>query len=334
MHISPDDLSRLNSFLPLAHTIIIYRTALSQERISQCRRYNARVIFEVDDLIVGRSPLVASGILTQVSESQAIQLLAQAEAFHETAAASDALIVSTRYLADLYSAPILNLSHKPIIVVPNYVETPAFRSYDNKSFTFAFTSPSSSIKNELSTLIAFLRSYDEISDRSWSILIVGNSGVTQALSAAGVFKFGEVVSEPFLTYDEYLIQLAKAKMVLIPLTDNDFNRAKTPIRLMDAAVAGTQALFCPVGDYTTILDAMADKTLCVAPSQWEGIAPQVMPYLSDRAAASTADLQQAVRQVYGIESAIACYKAVFFERLGLEGVVQRQLISATDGDTE
>ena len=57
MHISPDDLSRLNSFLPLAHTIIIYRTALSQERISQCRRYNARVIFEVDDLIVGRSPL-------------------------------------------------------------------------------------------------------------------------------------------------------------------------------------------------------------------------------------------------------------------------------------
>lgn len=85
---------------------------------------------------------------------------------------------------------------------------------------------------------------------------------------------------------------------------------------MDAAVAGTQAVFCPVGAYESIRDALYEPSLCVASDSWAEAGGRIAPQLA-RVVKTTADLQQAVRQVYGVTAAQACYRAVFLDRLGL-----------------
>lgn len=85
---------------------------------------------------------------------------------------------------------------------------------------------------------------------------------------------------------------------------------------MDAAVAGSQVVFSPVGAYETIRDALHDQALCVAPSDWGQAGERLIPLLS-HTETTTADFQQAVRQCFGITAAKECYRALFVEELGL-----------------
>lgn len=316
MHVSPADVGRLRSFVPLAHTVIVYRTALDNKWISSFRQAGARVLYEFDDVVVGKSVVEGAGILEQVPGIQADGLLRQAEAFWATALACDGLIVSTPYLAELYGRPENGLADKPRMVLPNFVETDDFAAQGKKEATFAFTSPSGSIHTELGMLTEFLRSYDRATDRDWSIIVLGNLTAQRHLSAAG-FSRGTILTRPFADFDSYLATVATAETVLIPLSDSGFNRAKTPIRLMDAAVAGSQVVFSPVGTYETIRGALHDPALCVAAGDWGQAGKNLIPLLS-HPKTTTADFQQAVRQCFGVAAAKECYRALFVEGLGLD----------------
>lgn len=316
MHVAPAEVGRLRSFVPLAHTVIVYRTAIDDEWISSFRQAGARVLYEFDDAVVGKSAVEESGILEQITDIQAEGLLRQAEAFRATALACDGLIVSTPYLAELYSRPENGLADKPLMVLPNFVETDDFVAPGKKEVTFAFTSPSGSIHTELGMLTEFLRSYDRAADQDWSIIVMGNPTAQRHLSAAG-FSRGTILTRMFSDFDSYLATVATAETVLIPLSDSGFNRAKTPIRLMDAAVAGSQVVFSPVGSYETIRDALHDPALCVAPGDWGEAGEHLIPLLS-HTDTTTADFQQAVRQCFGVAAAKECYRALFIEELGLD----------------
>lgn len=315
MHLSPAESGRLRAFLGLAHTVIIYRTALDDDLIQTIRETGARMIFEFDDLVVGGPVITASGILDQVTEHQAAGLVKQAEQFLKTAAECDGLIVSTPYLADLYARPENGLADLPSLVIPNFVESETYLPARDKQVTFAFTSPSGSIQDELAMLTGFLTSHDRATTRDWSILVMGNPLAQRALAKLP-FKRGKVIAQPFSDFDEYLRTIARAETVLIPLSDSSFNRSKTAIRLMDAAVAGTQVVFCPVGAYESIRDVLADDRLCVPTDQWDEAGASIAPLLDDLQQ-NLADLQQAVRRVYGVEAARACYREVFLDRLAL-----------------
>lgn len=315
LYVSPIDAERLRAFLPLTHTVIVYRTALDAKWLAAFRKSGVKILFEFDDLVVGKSAMEASGILDQVTVTQASGLLNEAEALQTTAAACDGLIVSTPYLAELYGRPENGLADKPAMVVPNFIETDDFLPPSAKQVTFAFTSPSGSIQSEMAMLIDFLHGYDTATNHDWSILVIGNLTAQRRLSEEE-FQHGTVMARPFSDFDSYLASIATAEAVLIPLSDSSFNRAKTPIRLMDAAVAGTQAVFCPVGAYESIRDALYEPSLCVASDSWAEAGGRIAPQLA-RVVKTTADLQQAVRQVYGVTAAQACYRAVFLDRLGL-----------------
>lgn len=316
VHVSPADIGRLRSFAPLAHTIIVYRTALDDEWISSFRHAGARILYECDDAVVGKSVIKGSGILEQVTDIQAEGLLRQAERFQTTALACDGLIVSTPYLGELYGRTENGLGDKPLMVLPNFVETDDFATPGKKEATFAFTSPSGSIHTELGMLTEFLRSYDRAADRDWSIIVMGNRTALRHLSAAG-FSRGTVLARPFSDYTSYLATVATAETVLIPLSDSGFNRAKTPIRLMDAVVAGSQVVFSPVGTYETIRDALPEPTWCVAADDWGYAGERLIPLLA-HTKTTTADFQQAVRMCFGIAAAKECYRDLFVEKLGLD----------------
>lgn len=323
MHVAPTEVGRMRSFVLLAHTVIVYRTALDDEWISIFRQAGARVLYEFDDLVVGKSVVVGSGILEQISDIQAEGLLRQAETFRATALACDGLIVSTPYLAELYGRPENGLADKPRMVLPNFVETDDFAAPGKKEATFIFTSPSGSIHTELSMLTEFLRSYDRAADRDWSIIVMGNLTAQQHLSGAG-FSRGTILARPFSDFDSYLATVATAETVLIPLSDSGFNRAKTSIRLMDATVAGSQVVFSPVGTYETIRDALHDPALCIAQGDWGQAGEHLIPLLS-QTKTTTADFQQAVRQCFGVAAAKECYRTLFIEELGLDKPIQTPL---------
>lgn len=327
MHLSPAESGRLRAFLGLAHTVIIYRTALDEDLLQIIRESGARMIFEFDDLVVGGPVISASGILDQVTEHQAINLVKQADEFLKTAVACDDLIVSTPYLADLYARPENGLADKPVAIIPNFVETETYLPAGQKEVTFAFTSPSGSIQDELVMLTDFLVGYDSVVTRDWSILVMGNLLAQRALAKIE-FRRGRVIAQPFSDFDDYLRTIAGAETVLIPLSDSSFNRSKTAIRLMDAAVAGAQVVFCPVGAYQGIQAALADSRLCVATDSWGQAGKTIAPLLNDLPG-NLADLQQAVRQVYGVQTARACYRDVFLKQFGLADHAKAELAAAS-----
>nr|WP_143791689.1 hypothetical protein [Paracoccus sp. M683]TRW98707.1 hypothetical protein FNJ84_03895 [Paracoccus sp. M683] len=316
MHLAPADKGRLLSFAGLAHTVIIYRTALDKDTIQMFRDAGARVIFEFDDLVVGSTMLKNSGILDQLTEHQVSGLTRLADRFLETAQASDAIIVSTPFLAQLYAAPDSGLAHLPIHVLPNFVETDIYPVPGEKNVTFAYTSPSGSVRDELTMLSDFLTSYDQTATRDWSILVMGNPLAQKALGDM-TFRRGKVIARPFSDFDAYLETIAGAETVLIPLSDSVFNRSKTAIRLMDAALAGSQAVFCPVGAYRDVQTELAEDRLCVPVDDWAKAGVAIAPALTD-IQANTRDLQQAVRKVYGTQTARGRYRQVFLDELQMQ----------------
>lgn len=315
MHVFPAETGRIRAFLGLTDTVIIYRTALPPELLQVLRDSGVRILFEFDDLVVGPTALDNSGVLTQITDIQAQHLRTLSAELLKTARSCEAIIVSSTYLAQLYAKVENGLADKPCYVVPNFVETDHYNPPGKKNVTFAYTSPSGSIRDEMAMLTGFLASYDAAVEHDWSILIMGNDAARKELEKLSI-KRGRIIGQPFSAFDEYLAAITRAETVLIPLADNDFNRSKTAIRLMDAVISGTQALFCPVGAYQSIQAALENDSLCIAPQAWPDAGATIAPILA-RQEVNVADQQQAVRQIYGIEAARSCYQHVFIEQLGI-----------------
>ena len=313
MFFSADQRARFMGFLGLAHTVIVYRTAADATLIQAIRDAGANLVFEFDDLVVGRPAMEGSGILDQVTERQALHLRKLSDDLLATAQQADALIVSTDHLADLYAKQENQLAGKPSHVLPNFIEAEHYAAPGQRDFTFAYTSPSGSIRNELEMLKGLLTSYDAVADRDWSILVMGNDLARKELEAIP-FRRGQVQYHPFSSFDEYLATIARAELVLIPLSDTNFNRSKTAIRLMDAAVAGTPALFCPVGAYDAIREALRDDISCLPSHEWHDAGPRVADML-ERQNMLIADLQQAIERIYGVAAAEERYRTLFMDEL-------------------
>lgn len=314
-HVQPVEYGRLMSLLPFCHTVIVYRTALDADRIAQFREGGARVVFECDDLIIGAEVVRKSGILREIPEHTGKNLCELADLLMETATLCDELIVSTDYLKRIYAKPGSGLQDKPIHVVPNFLETACTAPVTAARHTFAYTTPSGSIRTELQMLTAFLRSHDAVCNHPWSILIMGNVMAAQELRQAG-FRHGRIEVAPFSEYETYIEQLGQAGCVLIPLARTAFNSAKTPIRVMDAALAGTQAVFSPVGDYGKIHETLPRRMLAVEDEDWGGAGGYADTTLEIRNQ-NVAELQQAINLLFGPAAAETTYRQVFADGFGI-----------------
>ena len=315
-HVHPEELGRIRSLLPFAHVVIVYRTALAQPLLDELRAAGARLVFEFDDLIVGSDAVRQSGILREIPQRMGENLMALADRLLQTARLCDGLIVSTDYLGRIYGKPGSALADKPIHVLPNFLEQDCTaRPPGLAEYTFAYTTPSGSITTELQMLSAFLRAYDQIAEQPWSLVTMGNHLAATELGKIN-FRQGNIVAIPFEEYDIYLGHISRAQAVLIPLARTGFNSAKTPIRVMDAALAGTQAIFSPVGAYAPIGEGMGANLLAVEDEDWAGAGRYAATTLETRHH-NIAHLRAAVNALYGPESAAATYRRVFVQGLGI-----------------
>lgn len=315
-HVDPGELGRIRSLLPFAHTVIIYRTALDQSLIDELRGADVRLVFECDDLIIGAETVRQSGILREIPERMGENLVALADRLHQTAQLCDELIVSTDYLARVYGKPANGLSDKPVHVIANFLEGDCFeRAPVPAEYVFAYTTPSGSITTELQMLTDFLRAFDEVAERPWTLVTMGNHLAATELGKIS-FRKGNILPIPFEEYDIYLNHIARAEAVLIPLGRTGFNSAKTPIRLMDAALAGTQAIFSPVGACAGIAEQMGKNLLAVEDEDWAGAGRYAATTLELRSQ-NIAQLRAAVNGLYGPDSAIDAYRRVFVQGLGI-----------------
>lgn len=321
-HLLPGEFGRLESLLPFCNSVIIYRTDLDPEYLQRLRDADVRVIFEIDDLVVGSALVRKSGILREIPEKMGENLCALSDRFLDTAQAADELIVSTPYLAKIFGRADSGLSDKPVHIIPNFLESDCSAAPQPVRYTFAYTTPSGSIRTELQMLIAYLKSHDLVCNHPWSILVMGNHLAATELQQAG-FRHGQVMTTPFSEYEAYLEQISHAGAVLIPLARTAFNAAKTPIRVMDAALAGTQAVFSPVGAYDEIREALPTKMLGIEDEDWRGAGNYAETTLEMRHH-NLRELQQAVNGIFGPETARETYRQVFVDRLAIAPVLARQ----------
>ena len=73
--------------------------------------------------------------------------------------------------------------------------------------------------------------------------------------------------EAFADYATYLELLAACDLVIVPLADDTFNRCKSVVRFIDAAVTSTPVVASAVGDYDALLEH-GDRFL-VRDMQWK-----------------------------------------------------------------
>ncbi|WP_041527033.1 hypothetical protein [Paracoccus aminophilus] len=313
--VRPDEIGHVASLLPFAGTVIIYRTVVPAKQIEEMKAAGIRVIFEFDDLVVGAEAVRKSGILGEITDNQGKNLCQLADQFLATAQLCDEIIVSTDFLGQLYERPAHGLAGKPIHVIPNFLERDCDAAEQGMVWTFAYTTPSGSIRSELEMLKAFLRSYDAVVDHSWSILVMGNPLAATELTQAG-FQRGRIETLPFAEYDDYIQRIGSAGCVLIPLSDTPFNASKTPIRAMDAALAGTTAIFSPVGAFAQIHKELNSHALTVDHEDWSGAGTYAGSVFEARDI-YVRGLQRAVNKLYGPQTARQSYHDLFVERFGL-----------------
>lgn len=320
--VNPAETGRLGSLLPFCHTVIIYRTAVDQDFVTRLREADVRVVFECDDLVIGSDAVRKSGILREIPEHMGENLCKLADEFMDTAQLCDELIVSTDYLARIYGKSESGLDRMPIHVIPNFLESDCTAPLRPAEYTFAYTTPSGSILTELQMLIAYLQSHDQVCSEPWSILVMGNPLAARELGKAE-FRHGTILTTAFSEYEAYLDKIGRAECVLIPLSRTAFNSAKTPIRVMDAALAGTQAVFSPVGAYDQIRTALPGKMLAIEDEDWRGAGAYAETMLAWRHH-NLAELQKAVNDIFGPAAARETYRAVFVDALNLVPVRQTQ----------
>lgn len=315
LHLAPDQVGRIRSYLTFCHTVIIYRSRLRAGFIRELRDAGCRVLFECDDLIIGAEQVRQSGILREISDHMGAGLCDLADGLRDTALLCDGLILSTDHLAGVYGAAGSGLSQLPIHVLPNFLESDCTAAPRAPRYSFAYTTPSGSIRTELGMLSEFLRSHDAASQSPWNILVMGNPLAARELEAMA-FRNGHVQSVPFSEYDSYIEQIGHAACVLIPLAPTAFNSAKTPIRVMDTALAGTQALFSPVGANDDVARVLPGSPLPVADGNWAESGRQAGAVIAARGPNVVA-LQGAVNALYGPAAALRRYEALFVDGLGI-----------------
>ena len=156
---------------------------------------------------------------------------------------------------------------------------------------------------------------------------MGNHLVSRELEEIG-FKNGRVETAPFSEYDSYIEQISHAACVLIPLAASGFNSAKTPIRLMDAALAGTQVLFSPVGANADIARTLPASLMPVEDEDWAGIGRYAESVIAARGQ-NVKNLQRAVNLLYGPDAARRTYADLFADQLAIAPTAQQAELELT-----
>jgi predicted HAD superfamily hydrolase/glycosyltransferase involved in cell wall biosynthesis len=258
-----------SSLIDDADVLIFQRCFMDQGNVKEmyeyARKTGKRCVGEIDDLVFPQfvhSIGSVTGGEWDVSEASLI-----ANAYEQFIKMMDACIVST----PLLRAHIASEYKMPCEVYRNKVKPVAknLKLSRDTGFRLVYASGTFSHKEDFalieSTLYDFL-----IQNPDCSLSILGAAQASERILA-----LTNVFSYPVLEYNSMLEFLSKHDLLLVPLVDNIFNRAKSNVKFIEAGSVSVAVLASDVGEFRASIKHKTNGFIAKTPKDWAAILEQL-----------------------------------------------------------
>ncbi len=253
----PGDLYKFLSELQNYRSLMFYRMPMSDLFMiyhDEARRLGLNIFYDLDDPTFDRVALGSNANLNMIDPVHRTMQLRDAPKFRQAMESADHLLASTPELAALMSAAA---GKKPASLWRNVVDQAGIRlsgqilaeppRRHGQTVRIGYFSGSlaheADFNEALPALVELLRDSHDI-----ELMVAGH-----AEPRAELRPFAHRMrTVGFSDYESYLREVAQCDLVLVPLVDNAFNRCKSIVRYLDAALVEVPVVASAVGDYSLI----------------------------------------------------------------------------------
>jgi glycosyltransferase involved in cell wall biosynthesis len=254
---SPQDIYASVRQLQFYRTIIFYRMPMSDLFMiyfDEARRLGMKIGYDIDDPSFDNQSLGSNQNLRVIEPFYRQNQLRDSIRFRQAMDCCDFLISSTPHLTNLMQQTTGN---KNSFVWRNVADEEAveagkwassFQGDSSAGCTIGYFSGSLAHEADFDeALPAISRIMTERADTK--LLVAGHLRDRKEFNDWG----DRLQRHAFSGYTEYLKLIAQCDLVIIPLVDAPFNRSKSVVRFIDAAVVGVPVVASAVGDYDNLL---------------------------------------------------------------------------------
>lgn len=243
-------------------------TPLTQMYRYEARRLGLPILFDIDDPLFSVAAYETYQNMAALEPMLKTHFLAVAPRYAAMMNGADIVTVSTPGLADLARL----YTPRPVHVRRNFADPEtlqhgaaaiAARGAEDGLFRVVFASGSQGheadfdlIKSEVAAFVT--------ADPARRLTILGHFKTNRLPASLPA----QTEHHPFLGYDAYLANLARADVAVMPLQDDLFNRCKSGVRVIDAAAVGVTSIVSAVGDLPTMIDHGQTGFVARSPGDW------------------------------------------------------------------
>jgi len=267
-----EDNERAVELLQNATHLFEYRLEISL--LTTMYRYEARrlglpVLYDIDDPLFSISAYETYHNMSALDPAFKTHFLSVAPRYAEMMNSADMVSVSTPGLAEharLYT-------NRPVHVRRNFADADTLNDgagamaraagAQDGLFRVVFASGSQGHEADFDLIGDMLAAFIT-ADPNRRLVILGHfkpAHLSGALAAQTDFH-------PFTDYDVYLEKLATADVAVMPLQDDQFNRCKSGVRVIDAASVGLPAIVSNVGDLPNLVIEGETGFVASTPQEW------------------------------------------------------------------
>lgn len=266
------DEARVLNYLQVATALVLYRvpdTPQVTHYLSEARRLGVPVYYDIDDPIFDGDVYRENRNLDHIAPQERAAILDSVPNFQSVMERSDALVVSTRKLADLAEKKF----DKPVYVWRNLVDPATLGIVENLADNNAESSPGQVVIGYASGSRAHDADFEVMQQALLEILatcpqtvfrVIGYAQLPDEFAAFGA----RIERRPFSSYQQYLQSLKDIDIAVVPLLDDRFNACKSAIRYLEAALCGTVVIASPVGQFEEVIKSGVDGFLAKDSEAW------------------------------------------------------------------
>lgn len=257
--VSPSSPGDVADAVQLANVVIVFRQAPGpavQAAVTQARRLGVPVVWEADDVVYRRDLVESNPNLATVPAPLRRAVVAGSDAYLVALRGADHVLASTQALADDMAGFVSGrgfvvengIDAGMRAVVAGIERDPAPPVWPRGSVVVGYGSGSRAHDSDLAVVADGLATVMAVDSRV-RLHLIGPLRIPDRL----VGFADRIRRTPEVSYPEYLRQLAACDLTIAPLVDLPFNRYKSQVKVLEAALVGVPLVASKVlyGGYVT-----------------------------------------------------------------------------------
>ena len=236
---------------PEADVIVIQRPALRfwADVIPFLQQAGIKVVVDVDDLVDN----IDEGNVAKAAY-EARNDYHGSNWVNDACRQADLVTCTTPALAKRYG-------HGHVRILPNLVPERYFLAFGYGPQTIGWSGSVGTHPKDLQATGGALQ--DVLSASGWTFRVVGTGKGVQPLLGLS----DEPSTTGWVSFGEYMLEVARLNIGIVPLADTAFNRAKSCLKMMEMTVAGAAVVASPTPDNER-LNRLGIGVLASTPQQW------------------------------------------------------------------